>query len=121
MDKLTIPNQSEDMINELKKERLFLDVLCREYTSVFCLDFVEKTLEILKLNTKANAYELFGNDSGKKIDYMSMIEKYTDTYVAEECRKDFSNVMKLEHLKEKISNAEHFVYRYKTKPNKASQ
>lgn len=39
---VAIPNQSEDIINELKKERLFLDVLCWEYTSVFCLDFGRK-------------------------------------------------------------------------------
>lgn len=121
MEKVTIPNQSEDMINELKKERLFLDVLCREYTSVFCLDFSEKTLEILKLNSNANAYDLFGNDPGKKIDYISMIKKYTELYVAKECREEFSQVMELDNLKREIAGVEHFMYRYKTKPNKASQ
>ena len=33
---------------ELERERKFLEVLCREYTSVYCLDLSTGTIEPLK-------------------------------------------------------------------------
>ncbi len=50
-----------------------------------------------------------------------MNNKYTELYVAKECREEFSQVMELDNLKREIAGVEHFMYRYKTKPNKASQ
>ena len=98
-----------------------MDVLCREYTSVFCLDFSEKTLEILKLDPNANAYDLFVNEPQEKKNYPSVIQRYSDMYVADECREDFLNVMDIDNLKAKISVSDHFTYRYKSKPNKVLQ
>ena len=114
-------NQLTDMISDLKKERLFLDVLCREYTSVFCVDFDESTLEILKLDPSANAYDLFENEFRKKSDYLSMINNYDEIYVTEECKEEFLKVMDPNYLRDKIAMTDHFTYRYKSKRNKAQQ
>ena len=109
------------MINDLKKEGLFLSVLCREYTSVFCLDFHDNTVELLKLDPAANAYELFGSEPRKKLDYLSVMSSYQDMYVAEECKEEFMEVMAPKHLCQKMTESDRFTYRYKSKPNKASQ
>lgn len=39
MDNEIMQNQYTDLADNIKKGRLVLEVLCREYTSVFCLDF----------------------------------------------------------------------------------
>ena len=108
-------------MSDLKKEGLFLDVLCREYTSVFCMDFCDNTVELLKLDPAANAYALFGSEPSRKLDYLSLINSYRERYVAEECREEFMKIMDPKYLYEKMSESDRFTYRYKSKPNKASQ
>ncbi len=121
MEKEMTNPSSENLINDLRKERLFLDVLCREYTSVYCMDFRNATLEILKLDPVANAFRIFGNEPRKKLDCYSAIRIYGDNYVAEECREDFRRVMNPDNLREQLAREDHFTYRYSSKPNRASQ
>lgn len=109
------------MINDLKKERMFLNVLCREYTSVFCLDFDDNTVELLKLDPAANAYDLFGSEPHKKLNYSSVMSSYREIYVAEEDRDEFMKVMDPKYLRKKMTESDRFTYRYQSKPNKASQ
>ena len=109
------------MINDLKKERMFLNVLCREYTSVFCLDFDDNTVELLKLDPAANAYDLFGSEPHKKLNYSSVMSSYREIYVAEEDRDEFMKVMDPKYLCKKMTESDRFTYRYQSKPNKASQ
>ena len=56
MDNEIMQNQYTDLADNIKKGRLVLEVLCREYTSVFCLDFHNSSLELLKLDSAANAF-----------------------------------------------------------------
>lgn len=122
MEKEIMQNQYTDLTDDIKRERLFLDVLCREYTSVYSLDFRDNTLELLKLDSISNAYEQLGdNEPRKKLDYISEVEKYAKAYVADECREEFIKVMEPRFLHNKLSETAHFTYRYKSKPNKASQ
>lgn len=105
--------------DELRKERMFLEVLCRDYTSVYYFDLNHDTLEILKLNSRANAAEMLGEELRRKLDYSAAMEKYCNTYVAEKNRKEFLKMMDRDSISEKLAHTDRFFYRYQSNPNKA--
>lgn len=74
MDNEIMQNQYTDLADNIKKGRLVLEVLCREYTSVFCLDFHNSSLELLKLDSAANAFEQLGDNQAynKLVDNMEI-------------------------------------------------
>ena len=73
IDKDFLLMQRQDIINEnkseLEKEKQFLDVLCRDYTSVYYVDLEKNTLELLKLDRIANAANFIPVENPKPLDY----------------------------------------------------
>ena len=80
MDNEIMQNQYTDLADNIKKGRLVLEVLCREYTSVFCLDFHNSSLELLKLDSAANAFEQLGDNQAynKLVDNMEIAKFGTE-------------------------------------------
>ena len=107
--------------DELRKERLFLEVLCRDYTSVYYLDLNSDTLEILKINSDANVARMIKNELRKELDYTDAMQKYCSRYVWEKDQENFRKVMETGHIAEKLSRSDRFVYRYRSNPNRAGQ
>lgn len=70
----------QDLLNEnkleLERERKFLEVLSRDYTTVYHLDLINSTLEPLKLTEDANATKILSAKNRKKIDYVSHMKLY---------------------------------------------
>ena len=104
-------------VEELRKERLFLEVLCRDYTSVYYFDLNHDTIEILKLDKKANAVKLLGTKLRKKINYTEDMKKYCNCYVAKKDQEEFLRVMSLKNVRKMLSKEKRFVYRYESNPN----
>ena len=61
-DKAIIRRSAE----ELRKERMFLDVLCMDYASVYFFDIKNDTLEVLKVGAGLNAAQLLGVQARKE-------------------------------------------------------
>lgn len=115
-----VPDQNKKentTVEELRKERLFLEVLCRDYTSVYYFDLKNDTLEILKMDGKANAVSMFGTELRKKIDYTTDMKIYCERYVAKESKKSFLESMTTENIRKALAKSERFVYRYESNPN----
>lgn len=108
-------------VDELRKERLFLEVLCRDYTSVYYLDLNSDILEILKINPDANVARMIENELRKELDYTDAMQKYCSRYVWEKDQENFRKVMEPGHIAEKLSRSDRFVYRYRSNPNRAGQ
>ena len=104
---------------ELRKERLFLEVLSRDYTSVYFFDLKNDTLEILKLDARANAGDMVGTTLRKKFRYSTEMKKYCDIYVVPEEQDEFLCAMSKAHIREMLNRADHYSYRYQSNPNKA--
>lgn len=113
--------KKKDLADDLRKERMFLEVLCRDYTSVYFFDLQNDTLEILKMDGNANAASMVGSELRKTFDYSKEITRYCDIYVSEEGKKEFSRVMDLEHIREELRKSDKFTYRYNSNPNSAGQ
>lgn len=111
-------NPKQQLSMELKRERMFLDVLCRDCTSVYYLDLKEDTAEILKLNASTNIAKILGTQTRTVTRYSTSIQEYCDRYVIDTEKKDFLNAMSPQHLIEKLKKSERYVYRYQSTPNR---
>lgn len=105
--------------DELRKERMFLEVLCQDYTSVYYFDLNQDTLEILKMDASANSMDMFDIKLRKKLDYSTEMKKYCAAYVVENSQEEFLKVMSHDFLAQKLADADRFIYRYQSNPNKA--
>ena len=111
--------KKNNLAENLRKERMFLEVLCRDYTSVYYFDLKNDTLEILKMDRKSNTVNMVGATLRKKLDYSKEMRTYCNTYVVEEYQEEFLKVMNRNNIQEKLVNTDKFVYRYKSDPNSA--
>lgn len=104
-------------VEELRKERLFLEVLCRDYTSVYYFDLRDDTCEILKMDNNANAVNMFGTKLRQKLSYTEEVNRYCDLYVVEKDHEEFRKVMARENIREFLKESERLVYRFQCEPN----
>ena len=121
IDKDFLLMQRQDIINEnkseLEKEKQFLDVLCRDYTSVYYVDLEKNTLELLKLDRIANAANFIPVENSKPLDYTETIKIYAEKYIASESIDFFKKTMDIQNLKDELKNKERLVFRYRSVPN----
>ena len=104
---------------ELRTERQFLEVICKDYTTVHYADLKNDIAEPLKMELSANASQIARIQLRKKIGYTESVTNYCENYVAESGKKDFLRVMQREQLLMELSKTDRFVYRYESVPNKA--
>lgn len=102
---------------ELKKERMFLDVLCKDYTSVYYLDLKHDSAEVIKVADEAHATKMFSNESRKAYCYSKYIQLYASRFVSEFNRTEFLYQMNLDHIIQSLKKADRFIYRYQSVPN----
>ena len=95
----------------LRKERVFLDVLCRDYTSVYYYDIDLDEMEVLKMvNTAAAAPT---SEPRRTINFAERFRTYCERYVLPEDRAEFSRVMTRDNIVQELTKAPRFVYRYR--------
>lgn len=121
IDKDFLLMKRQNIINEnkfeLEKEKQFLDVLCRDYTSVFYVDLISGTGEPFKLDNIANAATFISQNDSKPLDYDQTVQLYLENYVAPESSSFFKQTMAIENLKKELKYKERFVFRYRSIPN----
>ncbi len=111
--------EPEEHLKKLSEERAFLDVLCRDYTSVHYADLNTDVAEPLKVSLSANASEITRIKIRKKINYTENITNYCEKFVTEKYKAEFLKVLSCEYLLDKLSKTDRVVYRYESSPNKA--
>ncbi len=104
---------------KLGTERRFLDVLCRDYTSVSYVNLYNDIVEPLKIASNANASRISKIQTRKESSYTEIIRLYCEKYVAEANKKEFMRVMRREYLLDELSKKERVVYRFESIPNMA--
>lgn len=104
---------------ELRKERMFFEILSRDYTSVYYFDLEKDTLEILKIDENANAVNMLGTQLRRKLDYSTEVRKYCEAYVVKEDQAEFMKAMNSKFIREKLESMEKYIYRYQSNPNKS--
>lgn len=118
--------QHEETLNksrlELDRERKFLNVLCRDYTSVYYADLESDTFEALKIDHRANAANFEELTEERRIlCYSRMITQYGENFVIKRQRKMFLNIMDRENLLRELAHKERVMFHYQSVPNKMGQ
>ncbi len=95
----------------LRKERIFLDVLCRDYTSVYYYDVDSDAMEVLKMVNTAVVEPTA--EPRRTISFTDRFRMYAERYVQESDRAAFLQVFNRENIVRELTNAPRFVYRYR--------
>lgn len=106
---------------KLGTERRFLEVLCRDYTSVSYANLRSDIVEPLMISSVANVSKISQIQPRKKSSYTDVIRIYCERYVADVNRKEFMRVMDKDYLLSELSKKGRVVYRYESVPNMAGQ
>lgn len=105
----------------LKREREFLEVLCRDYTSVYYVDLSANSMEPLKIDHIANAARMSILSKRSTCCYTETVEQYCSRYVIASQTEKFRKWLSISHLKEELSAKERFTFRYQCEPNLSGQ
>lgn len=106
---------------KLDTEQKFLEVICRDYTSVHFVDLNRDIAEPLKIEFSANASLITHLKVRHESSYSKSIQDYYNKYVVGDNRKEFIRVMDRDYLLQEMKELDRFVYRYESRPNKAGQ
>ncbi len=101
----------------LEKEKSFLEVLCRDYTSVYHVNMLTGEGEILKVTANANTSRLLAPGECKLADYEALLRDYTRRYVIPAQSEDLERRLSMKELREKLADRERVTYRFRTVPN----
>ena len=116
MDTLVL---AQDDSENLITERQFLEVICRDYTSVHYVDLKNDIAEPIKVAQSGNAVKMDRIRVREKIKYTETFQSYCDRFVAESNRKEFEHVLDRNFLLDVLSKTDRYNYRYESVPNPA--
>lgn len=119
MERTEMEDGNQRTAQELSQERMFLDVLCRDYTSVYYLNLNEDAVEVLKIASTANAVHVVGTQLRQKRRYSEEMKKYCESYVADSDKSGFLAALGGAAIRAKLETAKRFVYRYQSDRNRA--
>ena len=100
----------------LHKEQGFLNVLCRDYTSIYYVDLNADAVEPLKIDNTANAARIDGI-ANTVLPYGALIRQYAEGFVLPGSRAAFLQEMDPAHIAAELAHSERYVFRYQTTPN----
>lgn len=107
----------EENVQSLKRERQILTILCEDSTSVFKVNLMDDTAEIVKLDSKTNVSKILFPESNKKLCYSEEIKNFYDKFIIKETAKDFLKIFDRENLKKLLSKKDRMSSQIQTLPN----
>lgn len=102
----------------LKRERQFLDVLYRDYTSAYYVDLTKDSFEPLKIDSSSNAALILASESRERIrSFSRMVRKYCADYIPPHHQEKFLSMFDTPFLMEELKKKERLSFRYHSIPN----
>lgn len=89
-------------LESMEKERQILNVLCEDCTSVYKVNFLDDTAEVVKLEQGANAPKILKNREKIILCYSKELKYYYDHFVIKESAPDFPVLIAFRHVDEII-------------------
>ena len=111
----------EKSLKELNKEKLMLDALSVDYTSIYYCDLNNDTFVPLKCEDYNNASAAVKEMAEANGSYATCIQYYYENFVIKESAPDFLEKLDAEHLKEHLGRNKRFAYKYRVHPNGRGQ
>ena len=92
----------EKNLESMEKERQILNVLCEDCTSVYKVNLLDDTAEVVKLEQGANAPKILKNREKIILCYSKELKYYYDHFVIKESAPDFPVLIAFRHVDEII-------------------
>lgn len=89
-------------LESMEKERQILNVLCEDCTSVYKVNLLDDTAEVVKLEQGANAPKILKNREKIILSYSKELKYYYDHFVIKESAPDFPVLIAFRHVDEII-------------------
>ena len=89
-------------LESMEKERQILNVLCEDFTSVYKVNLLDDTAEVVKLEQGANAPKILKNREKIILCYSKELKYYYDHFVIKESAPDFPVLIAFRHVDEII-------------------
>lgn len=103
---------------ELGKKQQFLEVLCRDFTSVYYMNLVSGKMEIVKLDEDSNMSKMLSKQTSWDMNKYSLLkERYINGCVIGEYVEFLRKNLELDHLKKELKEKATISYFYHSTPN----
>ena len=110
---------AKDDTENLITEHQFLEVICRDYTSVYYVDLFNDVAEPIKVALSGNAVKMDRIQVRERIGYTETYQNYCNKFVTESNKKEFLHVMDRKFLLKVLEETDRYIYRYESLPNPA--
>ena len=110
---------AKDDTENLITEHQFLEVICRDYTSVYYVDLRNDVAEPIKVSLSGNSVKMDRIRVRERIGYTETVQSYCNKFVAESHKKEFLHVLDTQFLLKVLTETERYIYRYESLPNPA--
>ena len=110
---------AKDDTENLITEHQFLEVICRDYTSVYYVDLRNDVAEPIKVSLSGNSVKMDRIRVRERIGYTETVQSYCNKFVAESHKKEFLHVLDIKFLLKVLTETERYIYRYESLPNPA--
>ena len=112
-------NALQASIDAFQREQRFLQVLCRDYISVFFADLKKDYLEILKVDPEANVLQVSASEEYMTLSYKEIIESYCRQFMMQEEARKLKKRLNAERLMRELKTRDSISFRFQSLPNGA--
>lgn len=112
-------NALQASIDAFQREQRFLQVLCRDYISVFFADLKKDYLEILKVDPEANVQQVSASEEYMTLSYKEIIESYCRQFMMQEEARKLKKRLNAERLMRELKTRDRISFRFQSLPNGA--
>ena len=101
---------------ELEEDKLLLEILCQDYTSVYSLNVETGKFRPLKLSVVANFHQMKRVRVNEVFDFEPNMIAYADAFVVSD-KEAFKKFFSLEEIRKNLKDKARATFRYQTTPN----
>ena len=101
---------------QLNAERQYLDLLSRDYTSVYHVDLEQGLATALKLGERTNT-ELLHTKLRRTFSYAKVMSNYCEKYLLSSSQPGFMHFMSPENLRKALQTSDRCIFRYRCRPD----
>lgn len=111
----------ENNIAHIQSENDILMVLCADNASVYRVDLIRDTAQVVKVESYTNAFDFISAERRKTLCYSETIRSYYNNYVVSGSAPDFLEKLSPENLMKELRNKDRISIRFMSVPNKLGQ
>ena len=110
---------NKNLVTNLYLERKFLDVLSRDYATVYQVNLLNDTSMLIKVAPGVSHPQTNTVQLRRTNNYTERIHAYCDRFVLGVCKEEFLRIMDRENLMRELKKAPRIAFRYRCRPNLA--